>query len=299
MTRFERNVQPQVPRADRADPDALYQAVLRAAREVVDQVMVQTLRGWNRVHVQLERSPSGIRVQTKDIQIGPSDGPEPELHEDPFWRTAMLTVAVRQLQKALNADNVEWDGTAIEVVRRNRELFSVTALGLGDTEIASVQVSHADLRFGERFLGDVATLVPKLEARNAMVRSTVGGYLTWTWDRESGELTFAFADRPTLRQKAHLLGSYSKTQESWCWAWANSSIEPHLAREVSALASSAGPGERLFADGGFACEEGFAWMVASLAAEKLGGLPAFTVMLPQQRIRLFFAIGDKPSVGFT
>jgi hypothetical protein len=83
-----------------------------------------------------------------------------------------------------------------------------------------------------------------------------------SWDRVAGLLCF-----PQQSLRAHLLGSFSPSERSWCWAWANRSLaEVELGgiegvRQAATLPMLRHPG--------FDCTEPFAFLVAHTACAHL------------------------------
>lgn len=57
-----------------------------------------------------------------------------------------------------------------------------------------------------------------------MKRYKVGEFDRWDWEQEQGHLIFSNDHTPQLRATIHFAGTYSKTSESWMWAWANESL---------------------------------------------------------------------------
>jgi len=98
----------------------------------------------------------------------------------------------------------------------------------------------------------------------------------WRYDGNEASLRFEL-EGGELVMPAQVLGSYSRTQYSWCWSWANATYKPidwnAVAQLRDHLSQSVGAGA-LWRPGFFS-DERFALLVAQLAAEQLDALGIF------------------------
>lgn len=46
----------------------------------------------------------------------------------------------------------------------------------------------------------------------------------WSFDQDSGLLHFSFSNGKKVTAPAEIVGTYNEVQETWLWAWANSSV---------------------------------------------------------------------------
>jgi hypothetical protein len=56
----------------------------------------------------------------------------------------------------------------------------------------------------------------------------------WDLDQRTGIISWTFQDK-VATAPAQLIGSYNPSAESWLWAWANSTILPHMSRDSAAV----------------------------------------------------------------
>jgi hypothetical protein len=76
----------------------------------------------------------------------------------------------------------------------------------------------------------VATSILELNAKNEAHKSAWGlGTLDrWDLDQDAGTLVFTGNDGTTVTTQAQIIGSFSTNDNSWLWAWDNSSIDDKL-----------------------------------------------------------------------
>ena len=93
----------------------------------------------------------------------------------------------------------------------------------------------------------------------------------WDFSQDSGELVFTFPDM-VVRAPAQIIGSFDNREESWMWAWANSSLSDSITRDSVRVREY---GEqhhiRRLTTGTWPAEEMDGWRMAALANRaKLG-----------------------------
>ena len=100
----------------------------------------------------------------------------------------------------------------------------------------------------------------------------LGSYERWDIDQEVGELTFSDGGVPKLVCSVVMLGSFSKSSQTWMWGWANPSLLEPLTRETNALKQyGEDNGIEDFTIEKTPATEGEAWALSALACRVLGG----------------------------
>lgn len=82
---------------------------------------------------------------------------------------------------------------------------------------------------------DLALLLYQGES---MIEQTAQAHMSWglgsadRWDldQRTGTISWTFPDK-VATAAAQIIGSYNPSAGSWLWAWANSSILPHMSRD--------------------------------------------------------------------
>ncbi len=273
--------QPQLPRP------------FAAAIALLDRLSLQAPRGWGRLDLAFEpQSGTGLlRVQQLDVRFGATPpGPDAPLHLDPGLQAAFLAGAVTELRDAFRADGHAWDGLRL-AVERHPDTFKIICAGPGNA-FASLSIQAGALHFGEPFLDAFAargqSLLARQQALGPRLAALSPRYL-WKHDGGTSRIVFVADDGFETVVPATLLGSHSRSDQTWCWAWANRGFAPELLTAVKGLRAQP-DGLAVFRHPGFPCEEGFAWDIAMLAADALGGQPAFSRLLEPSGVRVFFAM---------
>ena len=73
-----------------------------------------------------------------------------------------------------------------------------------------------------------------LTARNDELTRTfrIGSYKRWDWSMDTGELVFSDAGVPIVVAKIQFVGSISKIGGTWCWSWANVTIDDRVKSRI-------------------------------------------------------------------
>ena len=84
-------------------------------------------------------------------------------------------------------------------------------------------------------------------------------------------MTFEFPDRPALKVPAQILGTWSPDEETWLWAWANTSVDERCTNKVEATVQpdERAPGFAALWRERFFCESDFAARLAMLVADRM------------------------------
>jgi hypothetical protein len=124
----------------------------------------------------------------------------------------------------------------------------------------------------------VATSIRELNAKNEVHKAAWGlGTLDrWDLDQDAGTLVFTGDDGTTVTTQAQIIGSFSTNDNSWLWAWDNSSIDDKLkadARKLKAYGEQHGI-DKLKTRKWTGTEED-AWVMAALAVKLTGAEGAY------------------------
>lgn len=141
----------------------------------------------------------------------------------------------------------------------------------------------------DAFLADCATALQTrqaaLEAEHGLSRMT-----RWQFDEHDGTLTFFRDGRAHLCFEVTPIGTWSSTQDSWKWAWANGHLhEPLRSRALPLRALREHTDYDCFAEAEpFPADEVMAWELAAAAVAELGALGCYRA--PNRETWLFLAL---------
>lgn len=132
-----------------------------------------------------------------------------------------------------------------------------------------------------------------LTAKQALLESHYGlaGMARWSFDRARQALDFHAADGSRRVSFAVTpIGTFSATQETWKWAWANGHLEQPLRDKAAAFKELAGRTDYdLFTDAeAFQVDAGMAWELAALAVEHIDAIGCYRA--PNRDTWLFLAL---------
>lgn len=145
----------------------------------------------------------------------------------------------------------------------------------------------------DRFMADcVARLQHKQDALQAS--HGLSRHERWHFDEHTGVLSFLDAGgEASLRFATTPIGTFSSTQETWKWAWANGHVHLPLRQRAEALKNLAGRTDyQCFIDeDAFAVDAGMAWELAAAGVEQLGALGCYRA--PHRETWLFLALDEQ------
>jgi hypothetical protein len=98
----------------------------------------------------------------------------------------------------------------------------LAAIGIGALAIGCRKTNQA---FDQLKQASMQELQLKTEAATGW---GLGKFDRWDFDQDKGILVFSNHDGYTAKCNAQIVGSYSSTDGSWQWAWANPSIDEKL-----------------------------------------------------------------------
>lgn len=119
---------------------------------------------------------------------------------------------------------------------------------------------------------DIDSYIEK--ARNHLNALTEAHVATWglgsaeRWDanQEEGVITWSFSDGRTVSAPFQIMGTYNTLDQTYLWAWNNSSILDHLQEDAKAVLDFAKTHDIDFLqDRKVGCDEDAAWDLAALA----------------------------------
>jgi len=104
----------------------------------------------------------------------------------------------------------------------------------------------------------------------------IGRYEHFDWDQQSGTIAFSTGGKVQVLADIQFVGSVSKKSGTWLWAWANSSVEEHLRRDVERVAEF-GRKERFskLIEEKWPADEEDGWSMTAIAARVLDAEGAY------------------------
>lgn len=255
--------------------------VLGLCCEITDAAAALAPRGWTKLEVSLDNRGGQLRVTKVDAKLLTAPPPTPELGMDPPGRLGGMSAALSDLMHLLHGEGVDWDGARASLSRPSDAQLVVTLFNQ-DSKIAtsiSVPKEFLDALFlSDAFVDALSAAQARLDVAQQATEARVAGYTGWSFSQPKGTVRFEFeAGTPPLEVRAQLLGTWSHEDESWLWAWANTSIEPSCTALVEkALDPDAhAPGFAVFWREKYPCELELAARVALLAADRMGATGVF------------------------
>ena len=255
-------------------PDEL---LAHLALEVTDALCVVAPRGWTRADLQLDRHGDSLRVAKVDTELPEKPRPMPALGMDPGARMAGLAAALTDALHLLHGRGVEWSGARATVTREGTPTgrLVLTLHERSGPPAASISVPKGlidALFLAEPFLEELDRAERVLPEEQDVLAVRLSGATGWKLDQAAAKATFELPGRPPLTLDAELLGTWTSEDESWTWAWANSTVDPACTKRVEAALSpdAQTPGLAPLWRERYACEEPFAHRVAGVAAVKSG-----------------------------
>jgi hypothetical protein len=246
----------------------------------IDQLALLHPEGWRELELRAHVEDGAMRIDRIDVVPLASQDPIPEFPDDVGLRTALLATTLHRLCASLGMSPSGFEAFNSHVTEDSVQMFGGTFRG------------------GEGRLYDRAffrALAPAL-------RGGVDGFRAWQdpfrrrfaemsagrlqWDRPGGSFALTNAAGETSTVEAFVLGSYAPSEETWCWAWANSGLEN---AEQSALRRVRDQTDlALLRQPGFDCTEPFSFAAAALAAYAID--PRLQVWRWPQAAHLFFGV---------
>ena len=242
-------------------------AAALAAR--VHQFLVGMMpRGWRSVSIRIERDDDGdfARLTNLDAQIAPGGGKVPPfLGLDRDANVEGLNGVLDDL--AAELDDM-WSGSSARMDRGDDGRADLVLLGESGEEQGRLALTPelvASLTLSDELFDALDHSRKKSEERQGAFQEVLRGFKQWNLDQARAELSFVLADDRRWIVPAQIIGSWSRAEASWMWAWDNESLAV-ACREGVALVRDAARGHRglaAFTKGSLGCREA---MAAALAA---------------------------------
>ncbi len=119
----------------------------------------------------------------------------------------------------------------------------------------------------------------------------LGSFDRWDFSQDDGLLVFSNDDGFRAECPAQIVGSYSTADESWLWAWANTTLEPSLTLDAQALREyGEAQGHARLTTRKWWGDVDEAWKMAALAVKLRGGQGAYRG--PAGMNFVFFTFGE-------
>jgi hypothetical protein len=109
------------------------------------------------------------------------------------------------------------------------------------------------------------------------LQQAIQGFRQWNLVQDRAELSFVLADGRTWAMRGQAVGSWSREDESWTWAWDNASVHPACGGGSSRVRDSARDHRRLAAltTGAFDASQALAVELALHAGVVIGARGVF------------------------
>jgi hypothetical protein len=271
--------------------------LVQAAMDALDTLEPLVPRGWRHATVELERAGELLRLRRVAARFEGASAPVepyPDLgFSSPEWMAAVGSAFTR-LRQYLLEDGITWDGVSARCEREELTRGRVTLLDRDGRPAIDIPIGE-DIASGQLVNAELLRIFEESSEewgqRQEELQEDIHGFRRWEYDEAGGVLVFESPGLGREEFPALLLGSYSNVQHSWCWAWANRSYQELDHARLLQVREEALEYEGLGAlcRGGFFCDEEFAFNVALLAADDLGGSGVF-VGRPRPDLFLYYCV---------
>lgn len=246
------------------------------ALEIHDALMVVATRGWQSVHLRLERRNDGtLRVAELTTNLGPEGAkPKPELGVQAGSFHGVLNEAIVDLEGFARSQALAWTASALKMVREGTDRAALELLDEHGTAVHSIALEPEVLALGlfsEALMELVLETLPEADRRQEALLNDIAGHDEWNYDAAARKLDLAKGVLPWRSLRAEIVGTYAEASETWLWGWANRSLNSASTTAVRALLESlrTRAGLSAFARPSLPCDERFASLLALLAAVKM------------------------------
>lgn len=248
----------------------------RAVDEVLDHLAL--LHGHSEVEILAHVDE--LRLGIDSVTVQPPVTDRLEFPDDPAIRTAFLAQALHRLWASLGMRSDGFSSFNAFADDRSIQLMGQTFSGSGHRlhDAAFFRALAPALRGGQRGFAEWQ--------EDFRVRFATMSEGRLSWDRAAGQFALDDAAGVTTRVEAHVLGSFSPDELTWCWAWANRALANADRAAISRVRDTSEL--RVLRDEGFACTEPWSFAVAALAAHAID--PSLHIWRWPQRAHLFFAV---------
>ena len=250
------------------------------AAEVHQFLVGMMPRGWRSVSIRIERDDDGdfVRLTNLDAQIAPGGGAMP-----PFLglsRDAAVEGLNRVLDDLAGELDEMWSGPTARMDRGEGGSAALVLLGDGGEEqsrLVLVPEVVTSLTLTDDLFDALDQSRPKTEKRQAAFEEVLRGFKQWNLDQARAELSFVLADDRRWVVAAQIIGSWSRAEASWMWAWDNASLAAPSRERIAHVrdAARAHRGLAAFTKGAFGCGEAMAKELALHAALQMNARGVF------------------------
>jgi hypothetical protein len=173
-----------------------------------------------------------------------------------------------------------WRGPKVRLERAADGSARVLLLDADDAEHSRIDVTaDAVLSFTwtDPLLDAMDDARERIGEAQSAFEATIAGFQRWDYDQDCAELSFTLANGEVRTRPAQLVGSWSKGEKTWLWAWDNPSILPQCWERVAPVrdASRTQPGLGALVRSPIACSQAAAVRLGAVASARIGAKGIF------------------------
>jgi len=258
-----------------------FQADTAQAVARLHQLVVQLMpRRWSSVRIDVKRDDDGdfVHVTNLNSQISAGGGQmPPALGLDQNGIVAAMNEALGEVASDL-AD--AWRGPVARLDRAPDGSAALVLLGPdgGEQSRLSLTPDAVDaLPLSDALFDALDATRPRAHAAQNEFQQAIQGFRQWNAVQDRAELSFVLADGRTWAMRGQALGSWSKGEASWMWAWGNESIDAAFAAASATVrdAAKGRPGLAALTTASFEATQPLAVELALHAASVIGARGVF------------------------
>ncbi|MEM6989518.1 MAG: DUF6882 domain-containing protein [Myxococcota bacterium] len=262
----------------------------------LDTLEVPTGFAWKTAEVLLDARDGGWNVGKINArrEAGDSDRGVPGLGVDPAAWMVACQASFARLHEALASEGVSFASGVVRCKRVDLESATVAFVSPVGDVVLEIEIPQPTAR-GQLLNDEICRMmldgIPEWNARQQRVQANLRGLVSWRFLPEETAIDFRFDDGDSVKIPAQVLGSYSRSEASWCWSWANRSYDKPDYQRVEQLRDGLfkGVGAGAFWRPAFFCDERFAFLVAQFAAEQMGSVGVLSPDV-QEGPRVYYAL---------
>jgi hypothetical protein len=258
-----------------------FQADTAQAVATLHQLLVRLMpRRWSSVRIDVKRDDDGdfVHLTNLNAQVETGGGAmPPALGLDQNGIVAAMNEALGEVATDLGD---AWRGLSARLDRTGDGGAALVLLGPDGAEqshLALTPDAVEALTLSDALFDALDATRPRAHAAQNEFQQAIQGFRQWNATQDRAELSFVLADGRSWAMRGQALGSWSKGEESWMWAWGNESIDPAFAAAAAAVRDGAKgrPGLAALTTPSFDAKQALAVELALHAAAVVGARGVF------------------------